>query len=204
MKEEALDDLPWKDERAIVSQANTGVVPKATSGKLLRDGMERIWAFPCTQIPPWTELNWTQPSKSTNSGKWYDVRSMSQWDVRIFIYFWTKRNLGHWNKLSECLGAIRQCQLSVVSGTNDRSDECGVRRTSHFIISVPKVARERKLGGAESLKRIKGRNPWLWSPSHRMAPDLYVFSPLPAYRSVHVRRQRSETTRVRYSWSREL
>ena len=33
-------------ERAIVNQTNIGTVSKATLGKLLRDGMERIWAFP--------------------------------------------------------------------------------------------------------------------------------------------------------------
>ena len=32
-------------ERAIVHQTNTGSVSKATLGKLLRDGIERIWAF---------------------------------------------------------------------------------------------------------------------------------------------------------------
>ena len=33
-------------ERAIVSQTNIVTVSKATLGKLLRDGVERIWAFP--------------------------------------------------------------------------------------------------------------------------------------------------------------
>ena len=33
-------------ERAIVNQTNIGTVSKATLGKLLRDGVERIWAFP--------------------------------------------------------------------------------------------------------------------------------------------------------------
>ena len=33
-------------ERAIVSQTNIGTVSKATLGKLLRDGVQRIWAFP--------------------------------------------------------------------------------------------------------------------------------------------------------------
>ena len=33
-------------ERAIVNKTNTGTVSKATLGKLLRDGVERIWAFP--------------------------------------------------------------------------------------------------------------------------------------------------------------
>ena len=32
-------------ERAIVSQTNIGTVLKATLGKPLRDGVERIWAF---------------------------------------------------------------------------------------------------------------------------------------------------------------
>ena len=32
--------------RTIVNQTNIGTVSKATSGKLLRDGVERIWAFP--------------------------------------------------------------------------------------------------------------------------------------------------------------
>ena len=33
-------------ERAIVSQTNIGTVAKAALGKLLRDGAERVWAFP--------------------------------------------------------------------------------------------------------------------------------------------------------------
>ena len=35
-------------ERAIVSQMNIGTISKVTLGKLLRDGLERIWAFPST------------------------------------------------------------------------------------------------------------------------------------------------------------
>ena len=44
--------LKWR-ERAIVNQTNIGTVLNATLGKLLRDGMERIWAFPSAS---WTEL----------------------------------------------------------------------------------------------------------------------------------------------------
>ena len=44
-------------ERAIINQSNTGTVSKTTLGKLLRDGVERICAFPSSQIPSWTELN---------------------------------------------------------------------------------------------------------------------------------------------------
>ena len=47
-------------ERAIINQMKTGTVSKAALGKLLRDGVEHIWAFPNTQIPSWTELNWTE------------------------------------------------------------------------------------------------------------------------------------------------
>ena len=32
-------------KRAIVNPTNIGTVLKATMGKLLRDGVERIWAF---------------------------------------------------------------------------------------------------------------------------------------------------------------
>jgi len=47
-------------ERAVFNQTNTGTVLKAILGKLLRDGMERIWAFSSAYIPSWTELNWTE------------------------------------------------------------------------------------------------------------------------------------------------
>ena len=46
---EALDDLPCSlkgRERAIVNQMHIGTVSKATLGKLLRDGVMCIWAFP--------------------------------------------------------------------------------------------------------------------------------------------------------------
>ena len=33
-------------ERAIVNQTNIGTVAKAMLGKLVRDGVERLWAFP--------------------------------------------------------------------------------------------------------------------------------------------------------------
>ena len=38
-------------ERAVFNQTNIGTVSKATLGKLLRDGMERIWVFPSAYIP---------------------------------------------------------------------------------------------------------------------------------------------------------
>ena len=38
-------------ETAVVSQTNTGTVSKAMLKKLLRDGVERIWAFPSALSP---------------------------------------------------------------------------------------------------------------------------------------------------------
>ena len=45
-------------ERAIVSQTNIGTVSKATVGKRLTDGVERIWVFQSAQIQSQTELNY--------------------------------------------------------------------------------------------------------------------------------------------------
>ena len=38
-------------ERVIVSQTNIGTISKPTLGKLLRVGVERIWAFLSAKIP---------------------------------------------------------------------------------------------------------------------------------------------------------
>ena len=38
-------------ERAIVNQRDIGTVSKAMLGELLRDRMERMWAFPSAKIP---------------------------------------------------------------------------------------------------------------------------------------------------------
>ena len=58
-KEEALDDLPWKDKRGtIINQTNTGTASKAMWGKLLWNGVKRILAF--SNVNYHLELNWTQ------------------------------------------------------------------------------------------------------------------------------------------------
>ena len=43
-------------ERAIVNQTNIETISNATWEHLLRDGVERIRAFPSAYIPSWTEL----------------------------------------------------------------------------------------------------------------------------------------------------
>ena len=43
-------------ERAIINQTNVGSASEATLGKLLRDGVERIWTFPGAYIPSCSEL----------------------------------------------------------------------------------------------------------------------------------------------------
>ena len=39
-------------ERSVFNQANIGTVSRATSGRLLVDGAERVWAFPRATMPP--------------------------------------------------------------------------------------------------------------------------------------------------------
>ena len=38
-------------ERSVFNQANIGTVSRATLGRLLRDGAERVWAFPSVTMP---------------------------------------------------------------------------------------------------------------------------------------------------------
>ena len=42
-------------ERSVFNQTNIGTVSRATLGRLLRDGAERVWAFPSATIPPRAE-----------------------------------------------------------------------------------------------------------------------------------------------------
>ena len=42
-------------ERSVFNQTNIGTVSRATLGRLLRDGAERVWAFPSTTMPSWAE-----------------------------------------------------------------------------------------------------------------------------------------------------
>ena len=42
-------------ERSVFNQANIGTVSRATLGRLLRDGAERVWAFPSATMPSWAE-----------------------------------------------------------------------------------------------------------------------------------------------------
>ena len=59
--EEALVDLPWKGERGPSSIRRT-LEPSRRQrwGKLLRDGVERIWDFLSAWIPPGSGLIWTE------------------------------------------------------------------------------------------------------------------------------------------------
>ena len=38
-------------ERSVFNQTNIGTVSRATLGRLLRDGVERVWAFPSVTMP---------------------------------------------------------------------------------------------------------------------------------------------------------
>ena len=54
-------------EKDIVNQTNTGT--QTTSGKLLRDGVELIWAFSSMQKPLWTGMNKTDSGLLNRSTK---------------------------------------------------------------------------------------------------------------------------------------
>ena len=43
-------------ERSVFNQANIGTVSRATFGRLLRDGAERVWAFQSATMPSWAEM----------------------------------------------------------------------------------------------------------------------------------------------------
>ena len=42
-------------ERSVFNQTNIGTVSRTTLGRLLRDGAERVWAFPSATMPSWAE-----------------------------------------------------------------------------------------------------------------------------------------------------
>ena len=42
-------------EWSVLNKANIGTVSKATLGRLLRYGVERVWAFPSATMPSWAE-----------------------------------------------------------------------------------------------------------------------------------------------------
>ena len=47
-------------ERSVFNQTNIGTVSRATLGRLLRDGAERVWAFPSATMPSWAETETEQ------------------------------------------------------------------------------------------------------------------------------------------------
>ena len=50
-------------EWSVFNQTNIGTVSRATLGRLLGDGVERVWAFWSAIMPSWAETeNWTGPS----------------------------------------------------------------------------------------------------------------------------------------------
>ena len=54
-------------ERSVFNQANTGTVSRATLGRLLRDGAERVWAFPSAMMPSWAE------TETETTVEWFEL-----------------------------------------------------------------------------------------------------------------------------------
>ena len=53
-------------ERSVFNQTNIGTVSRTALGRLLRDGAERVWAFPSATMPSWAETE-TETGKTWNS-----------------------------------------------------------------------------------------------------------------------------------------
>ena len=67
-------------ERGTVNHTNTETLSKTMPGKLLRDRVEHIWAFPSIQIPSWNEANKTVSNQSCDFNfnvNWWRIGSQS-------------------------------------------------------------------------------------------------------------------------------
>ena len=71
-------------EGPTVNQTNTGIVSKAMLGKLLRDRVERIWAFLSAQIS-WTELNWIYALLITS--QWCACKQAEVWIQQTHLFY---------------------------------------------------------------------------------------------------------------------
>ena len=61
-------------ERSVFNQTNIGTVSRATLGRLLRDGAERVWAFPSATMPSWAETELKLKLKvGHNCMQWLEV-----------------------------------------------------------------------------------------------------------------------------------
>ena len=87
-------------------------------GKLLRDGMGRIWAFSSAQIPSWTELKWNELNKDATPKLYQRLfHSLStlthsnvcvsaltpQLEVKLITEMWPALAKGAWSRLVSLL-----------------------------------------------------------------------------------------------------
>ena len=98
-------------QRSVFNQANIGTVSRATLGRLLRDGAERVWAFPSATMPPWAETE-----TETNLLQWCQVQPYRSESKKLrkesFILdmFW----LGKLQQINICLlWSILKCRQTL-------------------------------------------------------------------------------------------
>ena len=72
-------------ERSVFNQTNIGTVSRATLGRLLRDGAERVWAFPSATMPSWAE---TETGGKGVRGGGEGGGSVGVWSGFSFIWVW--------------------------------------------------------------------------------------------------------------------
>ena len=88
LKEEALDNLPWKDERGLSSIRQTlELFQRQHWGNFWKMGWREKWAFSSTWIPSWNELIWKHKSITW---LWTPVRQPSTKSVFVKYFVLVK------------------------------------------------------------------------------------------------------------------
>ena len=79
-------------QRSVFNQANIGTVLRATLGRLLRDGAERIWALPSAMMPSWGETETETETVYLSATCWVALatRDSSSGSILIFV-IWKKK-----------------------------------------------------------------------------------------------------------------
>ena len=80
-RKEAADIPPSKVKNDLCSTRQTLALLRATVGRLLRDGMERVWAFQSARIPSWAEIELENWNLSTKDWYWRQNYRQSQMGV---------------------------------------------------------------------------------------------------------------------------
>ena len=96
-------------ERSVFNLANVGTVSRATLGKLLRDGTERVWAFPSDTMPSCAETDLLAGQKLT--AEWHGQQKVPDYvlfrcPVDVFRSIHSQRNKRSWLSITNICHGI--------------------------------------------------------------------------------------------------